>query len=285
MIWGYAGIWRREFGVYDVEDPVMARLQFLVDRGFHSGGISLAEMQDPQRRDQIAQFAAEHDLQLITHPRIRAFGWDDDTIRQKTDEFMADLQAYKDLLSIPIVAFGAGPVHRFMEKPSLQEQLDRLTEVLTPLAAGCYELGCPLGIENHVDYYCSDLVELCGRVPRLGILLDTGNTYVIGEKPIPAAREAAPFVIGTHFKDHTVYPDEKNLTLVVKGAVLGRGHVGLAEIHRILLENAPDPSRLVMLWELVPPGEMDGLEAIEESWKFIRSLPGFDMDIKKRKMP
>jgi len=276
MIWGYAGVWLKEFGVYGVEDPVMARLQFLVDHGFHSGGISLREMRDPQRRDQIAGFVAEHNLQLITHAGIRVFGGDLDTIRRRTEEFLADLQAYRDLLRVPIVAFGAGPVHRFMDKPSLQEQLDLLTEALTPLAAGCHELGCPLGIENHVDYYCSDLVELCNRVPHLGIFLDTGNTFTIGEKPIPAAREAAPLVIGTHFKDHNVYPDERNLTFIVRGAVLGQGHVGLAEIYRILLEHNPDPDGLVMLWELVPPAEMDGLEAIEQSWEFIRSLPGFD---------
>ncbi|MBD3244356.1 MAG: TIM barrel protein, partial [Chitinivibrionales bacterium] len=126
-------------------------------------------------------------------------------------------------------------------------------------------------IENHGDYYCSDLVRLCKETPHLGIFFDTGNTYLVGEQSLPACREAAPYVIGTHFKDHIVYPDPSELKFVITGAALGEGHVGLAEMYRILLDEAPGD--LVLQWEMVPPKTMDAYECLKRSWAFIKSLP------------
>jgi sugar phosphate isomerase/epimerase len=160
-----------------------------------------------------------------------------------------------------------------MRDPTLSQQLDRLAEALTPVARVCHELGRPLGIENHGDYYTSDLVELCRRVPHLGIFLDTGNTYLIGERSVPACREAAPLTIGTHFRDHYVHPDPHSLTFVIDGAPLGQGDVGLAQVYRDLLDLAPPGRRLIMHWEMVAPKGMHPRDCLEESWRFVRSLP------------
>lgn len=273
MIWGYAGVWPGAFGLHE-GDRLMNRLQFLVDHGFSSTGIGLKELEDPARREQIATFVTEHDLQLTAHFRAKYFDPDLDEVRRQADACLADIQEYGDDIRAPIVTTGVGPYHRFMDSPSLAEQLDRLAEVLIPVAAACHEMGRPIGIENHGDYYCSDLVELCKRVPHLGIFLDTGNTYLIGEQSVPACKLAAPYTIGTHFKDHYVHPDPRELKFVVQGASLGAGHVGLREVYEALLAEAPDPDALVMQWELVPPKEMDPFESLEESWTFIRSLPG-----------
>ena len=273
MIWGYSGIFTGGFRIWD-GDQTMNKLQFMVDHGFRSTGLSFSEVkQDPARRDQIAQFVAEHDLLITPHPRVPWLKGDDETIRRASDAFLADLQAYGDLLRVPICPFGVGPFHRFMKSPTLEEQMDRLAEVLAPVAKACHEMGRPLGIENHGDYYCSDLVELCKRVPGLGIFLDTGNTYLIGERSVPACIEAAPYTIGTHFKDHYVHPQPKGLLFVIKGAPLGEGHVGLREIYQALIEKAPNPKGLILQWEMIPPKDMDPFECLERSWAFVRSLP------------
>ncbi len=272
MLWGYAGIYRGDTGVYE-GDRTLNQLRWVVQHGFKSACFPLVEMKSPARRDQVAQFVAEHDLQLTVHPPIRWFQLTPDAIRRAVDEFLADLAAYGDLLRVPIVHMSAGGVHRFLAEPCLDKQLDWLATHVAPLAQGCHQLGRPLGIENHGDYYCRDLVELCRRTPHLRIFLDTGNCYLIGEPPVPACREAASYVIGTHFKDHVVFPDPKTLTFVIKGAVLGHGHVGLGEIWRDLIVRAPNPKGLVMHWELVPPEDMPTEEAVEKSWEFIHSLP------------
>ena len=271
MIWGYSGVWPGAFGIWK-GDQLMNTLRFIADNGFRSTGVGLDMMKEPARRDQVAAFVAEHDLRLCVHFGAGFFQDDLDTLQRQVDGFLTDLDRYGDLLRALIVTTCVGPYHRFMDSPSLAEQMDRLADVFTPLALGCHEQGRPFGIENHGDYYCSDLVDLCRRVPHLGIFLDTGNTYLIGEQSLPACRAAAPFTIGTHFKDHRVYPDPSELKFVVQGAALGAGHVGLREIYGYLKELAPDPDNLAMLWEMVPPGDMDAFECLEQSWQFVRSL-------------
>ena len=272
MIWGYAGVFPGEFKVWD-GDRTMNGLRFMVDHGFESTGIGLSEMKDPARRDLIGRFARDHDLKLTVGLHLDFFDPDLDSVRRGSDEFLKDLERYGDLLRVPIVTTGVGRYHRFMKSPSLEEQLDRLVEVFTPVARACHEMGRPLGIENHGDYFCSDLVGLCERIPHMGIFLDTGNTFLIGEKSVPACREAAPYTIGTHFKDHFVHPDAKALHFVIEGAPLGEGDVGLAQIYRDLLDNAPNPDKLVMQWEMVPPKDMDPWVCLERSWEFVRGLP------------
>jgi len=277
MIWGLAGPKLGGYGIHKYDDPTMGWLQFLVEHGFKSTGMRLRELEDPARRERIAAFVAEHDMRLTVHPEgVPVLGEDADEVARTTDAFLETLADVKDELRVPIVTFGVGPHHRFMRDPSLEQQMDRLTRNLADLARGCHELGCPLGIENHGDYYCSDLVELCGRVKHLGIFLDTGNCYLIGERTVPACREAAPYTIGTHFKDHWVWPNKSRpLAFMLQGAPLGEGDVGLRQIYLDLLELNPAPEKLVMQWELIPPRDpkIDDMECLRRSWEFIRSLP------------
>jgi sugar phosphate isomerase/epimerase len=272
MIWGYAGVFPGEFNIWD-GDQTMNKLQFMVDNGFESCSMSLNELDDPARRDQIGSFIAEHGLKVTAHPRVKWMDPDGDNVRRQVDRAIEQLEEYGEVLDAPITTFGAGPVHRFMDEPDLAWQLDRLAEATAPLAAACHEMGRPLGIENHGDYYCRDLVELCERVPHLGIFLDTGNTYLIGEQSVKNCRLAAPYTIGSHFKDHYVHPEPQNgLKFVIEGAPLGAGHVGLEQIYQDLLELAPAPQDLVMQWEMIPPKDMDGWDCLEQSWTFIRGL-------------
>jgi sugar phosphate isomerase/epimerase len=194
---------------------------------------------------------------------------------RKTEETIRALGEYHALLRAPIVTTLVGKYHRFMRQPSLHEQLERLPSVIAPLAYACHEFGCPLGIENHGDYYATDLVELCRRTPFLGIFLDTGNTYLIGEPSLPAIRAAAPLTIGTHFKDHHVWPEKQTFPLrfEIGGAVLGEGDVGLREAYDILLEHAPRPESLVMLIEMIPQPPMGPEECLERTLAFVRGLP------------
>ncbi len=271
MIWGYAGLWPGEFNVRD-GDPVLNQLRFAREHGFRSCSFGLRVTETPERLEQVAQMIAENDLRPAVHFRAPYFRGDMAKVHRRGEQFLRELEKYGELLQVSIVTTTAGRVHRFMDQPCLEEQMDVLAEALAPVARGCYELGYPLGIENHGDYYCSDLAGLCERVPRLGIFLDTGNTYLIGERSVPGCREAAPYAIGTHFKDHRVHPDPRELKFVVEGAPLGRGDVGLREVFRGLLELAPDPDGLVMLWEMLPPRDMDPFQCLEESWEFVRTL-------------
>lgn len=275
MIWGYAGPWFGEFTHGD--ESLMAKLRWLVANGLRATHVSLprvAEMSLAERAD-LAQYLADNDLHLVPVVSFDFLASSQDEIAQRTDKALGALREYAELVRAPIVTTLVGRYHRFMREPSFQEQMARLPEVIAPIAQACHELGMPLGIENHGDYYCTDLVELCKRTPHLGIFLDTGNTYLIGEQSLPAIRAAAPHAIGTHFKDHYVWPEKSTypLRFEIGGAVLGEGDVGLAEAYEILAQNAPNPGGLVMMLEMIPPRPMGPVECFEKTMAFIRSLP------------
>lgn len=278
MTWGYALVWTGRFLDRD-PDPLMAKLKFLVHYGLTTTGVGLEEIAGlpPARLDHVRGYLEEHGLGL--HLVIGA-GWvdaDRDAVRRRTADLLSKLERFAPLVRCPLVTTGGGPVHRFTREPALPVQLDRLAESLAPVAKRCRELRLPFGIENHGDYYCSDLVALCGRVPHLGIFLDTGNPYLIGEAPLPAVAAAAPFTVGSHFKDHVVAPrpEARPLHFEVGPAAIGEGDVSLREAYGILLDRNPDPAALVMEIEMIPP-DFSGnapVEALERSLAFVRSLP------------
>lgn len=271
--WGYAGVYPGDLGIWE-GDVLGNKLAFMREHGFASTGFGLADLDDPATVERLAAFARETGFKVSLHPRLTVFDRDPAVPLAQVTAALRRLEVLAPAVACCGVTYCVGAYHRFLRAPSLAEQLARLTEVLRPLAAGCAGLGLPCGIENHGDYYCADLVQLCERVPHLGIFLDTGNCFLIGEQPGPACELAAPHVMGVHFKDHRVYPDPKALTFVVKSAVLGEGDVGLREIFAAIMRHAPDPARLVMQWELLPPAEIGSRESIRRSWEFCRGLEG-----------
>jgi sugar phosphate isomerase/epimerase len=273
MMWGYARIWKREYLTRD-PDPLMAKLRFLVDYDLKETGIRLGDVDkmSAAQRDTVGQYLTDHDLGLHVHVHPDYTRPDLDGLKRTLGEELDLLARYHRLLRTPLVTTESEGFHRFMRHPSLEEQMDRLALLLAPVAQGCHELGLPFGIENHGDYYCSDLVGLCQRVPHLGIFLDTGNAHLIGEKPLPAFYEAAPYVVGTHFKDQLVQPNIDILHFEMRGSTMGEGNVPLRECYQILKENAPHPERLVMELEYLPPDDLDPLVSLDKSLAFIRSL-------------
>lgn len=274
MIWGYALVWPHQWKDRD-PDPLMVKLLALEEHGLIHCMTGMGEwmQMEPARRDRLIEFIQAHGLGVTLGIHTDYFGdraaARDDLARQ-TDAFLE----LAPLVNAPIATTGVAATHRFAADPPLACQMEALADLLAPVARACAGIGRPLGIENHGDYYVSDLVELCSRVPGLGIFLDTGNTYLVGEKPLPAFHEAAPYVVGGHFKDHIVAPVQDPLSFSVGAAVLGTGHVPLRECFAILQTKNPNPDKIAMQIELIPPsfkGE-DNVRAFEESVRFVMSL-------------
>jgi len=274
MSWGYAGVFPGEFRIWD-GDALFNKLQFMVDHGFASTGISLAAVEDDDLRGRVADFVQTHQLNLTPHVALPYFDAPMTECWKRVEIASRQLADWKESLNLSLVVICAGKIHRYQRDPDLKEQIRLLSRALTPLAEACHDLGIPIGIENHADYWISDLVEVCDQTPHLGIFLDTGNCCIVGEKPIPAAREAARLVVGTHFKDHIVYPSPQGgLSFEIKGATFGEGDVGLHEIYEILRTEHPAPETIQMQFELVPD-PADPWASLERSKRFVEELDGY----------
>ena len=272
-IWGYAGVFPGEFRIWD-GDEFTNRYAFMQNHGFNCTGIALDSVKDPARLKFAADFVAKHDFHHSIHFGCPYFTGASDVLFRSVDSFLEELARVRDALGAVLVTTCVGPYHRFMREPSLEFQLQRLHSVLTQLAAGCNGLGLGVGIENHCDYYLTDLIGLCKQVPGLGIFWDTGNGAMTGENPLDVSRRAAPYVVGTHFKDFYCRPDTRELKFVVTGASFGDGDIGLESIYRDLMELNPDPDKLVMEFELIPDPAMNPFESLERSKRFVERISG-----------
>ncbi len=83
-----------------------------------------------------------------------------------------------------------------------------------------------LAIENHQDFGSGELVDFCREFgPAMGITIDMGNTFPVGEAPLDFVRVAAPFVRHVHLKDYRVQFTDEGYRLV--RCAIGDGAVPL----------------------------------------------------------
>jgi 3-oxoisoapionate decarboxylase len=86
-----------------------------------------------------------------------------------------------------------------------------------------------LAIENHQDFGSEELVDFCTTFgPAVGITLDMGNTFPVGEAPLDFVRRAAPFVRHIHLKDYRVQFTDEGYRLV--RCAIGDGAVPITDL-------------------------------------------------------
>jgi sugar phosphate isomerase/epimerase len=279
MLWGYANGWFPEY-LTDDEDPLYARLKFLLKYGFREMPISLKDIlvMEETTRDKLAEFLNVHDLHLTPQIWYDYVGTNEEEAKHREEEIIQGLRKHTDMLRNWSVFTMAGAGHRFDHDLPLDEKLQRLAVRLSPISTVCQELGTPLGINNQGDFYISDFVSLCQQTPGLHLHIDTANIFWAGEPIFPAFELAAPLTIGTHWRDEICVPgNRKPRGLLLENCVTGDGDVPLKQCLSVLWEKAPDSDRLVMELELFPPSGADRIQAIQRAISFLRTLPGVEL--------
>ena len=96
--------------------------------------------------------------------------------------------------------------------------------------------GIWLAIENHQDFRSEELVGICEEAGEgVGICFDTGNTFPVGEAPLPFTRWIAPYVCHVHLKDYQAQWTDEGYRLV--RCAIGAGAVPFREMIAILAEH------------------------------------------------
>jgi sugar phosphate isomerase/epimerase len=271
--WGMAGVFPGELELWRGDEWANQR-RFVAEQGFSGGAVSVSDLTDPGRRSLLRSLAESHGQRQSVHLGLD-YREPAAATRARLDAEVSTLLNFRrevPLICVAVVVTGNG--HRFDRAVPLARQLERLNAVLAPVAARCRDAGLPAAIENHGDYYVSDLVELCGRTPGLEILLDTGNCFLIGERPETLPAEAFPMVCATHWKDHFVKPNPHTLHFELTGATLGAGHVGLEALFNRLCALHPDPAGIRMMIEWVPDPQRDARACFTDSKKHLEKISG-----------
>ena len=278
--WGYALGWYGEFLQSD-EDEHLAKLKFLTEFNFKCTHIGLKEADkfSDAKKDAVFGYLAEHDLDLMPSVGFNYLKSSGDEAKRETETQLKLLEKYAPLLRNRICHTGLSAGNRFESGMPAERVIDIISDRIGALAEGCAQIGTPLCAENHGDYYVSDIVNLCRITPHMYLFLDTGNTYLLGEKPLPAFYEAAPYTVGSHFKDQRVrpVPNANPLHFEVGNSDIGGGDAMLRECWDILRKHAPLPNHLTMLFEMFPPPGMDVMTCLEKSINFVKSLEGANL--------
>jgi len=279
--WGMAGVFPGELELWR-GDEWANKVRFVAEQGFSGGCIGVGDLRDPVRRSFLAGLAQTHAQRQAVHLGVR-YQVESETARERlAAEITTVLEARREVPLAFVCIVAEGESHRFDRVISLAEQLERLSAQLAPVVERCRAQGLPVVIENHADYYISDLIELCERTPGLGIQLDTGNCFLIGERPDLIPEAAFPLVQSTHWKDVYVRPNEQSLHFELTGATLGKGHAGLETIFARLLALHPDPASIRMMIEWVPDPQRDPRECLADSKRHLEKLSGGIFPVNKR---
>lgn len=98
------------------------------------------------------------------------------------------------------------------------------------------DLDITVAIENHQDFGSQELLDFCAESgSNVGICLDTGNSFPVGEAPLAFARRVGPLVRHVHLKDYQAQWTDEGYRLV--RCAIGDGAVPFREIAEILAEH------------------------------------------------
>jgi sugar phosphate isomerase/epimerase len=281
--WGMAGVFPGELELWR-GDEWANQHRFVAQQGFSGGGIGVSDLADNAHRAILRDLARSHGQRYCVHVGLDYRDPVEVTHARLAAE-LATLLRFREEVPVAFVAIVVtGGGHRFDRAVPLERQLEILSAGLKLLVAGCRQAGIPVAIENHGDYYVSDLVTLCLQTPGLEIMVDTGNCFLIGERPDLIPDEAFPLVRATHWKDHFVKPNPAILHFELTGATLGGGHVGLEQIFERLIALHPDPAGIRMMIEWVPDPDRDPRECLVDSKRHLEKISGGIFPVKSQNL-
>jgi sugar phosphate isomerase/epimerase len=94
------------------------------------------------------------------------------------------------------------------------------------------DAGLLLAVENHQDFTSDELLAMTDEAGAVGLVLDTGNPFAVGEDPVAFVRRAGTRIRHVHLKDYVAQFTSEGYRLV--RCPVGDGCVPLAEMAALL---------------------------------------------------
>jgi len=122
----------------------------------------------------------------------------------------------------------------------MRDYLEALIQPFKEVMPIAEEYDIPVGIENHQDLCSWELLTLSEKVgsPQLGVTMDVGNAFAVGEHPQAFAQRILPILKHVHIKDYTVHPTPSGYRL--KRCAIGDGVVDWPAIIALFDREVPE---------------------------------------------
>ena len=154
-----------------------------------------------------------------------------------------NLRAYLRLAA----RFGSPFVRVVVDKGEDEPTPDECIAQLKPLLPEFDDAGVKLAIENHDRFPARTLREIVETLgtDRVGICLDTVNSFGSLEGPEVVVETLAPYVVNLHVKDFTIRRVVHQMGFIIEGAPAGQGRLNIPWLMRQL---PGDISAVLELW-------------------------------------
>lgn len=226
-------------------------------------------------------------VQVLDNLPLQDIGLEELTmLRRRADELGLDLeigtrgiepQHLRDYLAVaralrsPLVRIVVDTATR---KPTPDEVVQSLREVLADFEAASIDLA----IENHDRFETGVLLSILEAVgsTRLGICLDTVNSFGALERPEVVVPALAPHAMSIHVKDFVVRRAPHALGLLIEGSPAGAGRLDIPWLLETVRVCGRDPDVQLELW--TPPEASEAATIArerawaEESIEYLRTL-------------
>ena len=156
---------------------------------------------------------------------------------------------------------------------SWTEHKAALLPLLRDVADDAQAHGVILAIENHIDLFADELVELVTAVdsPYLGVCLDTANNLRMLEDPMAVIAKLAPYARATHIKDVAAHRGDPKTFAFWPSVPLGHGIIDVPAALQ-LLRDAGYGGLLAIEIDYLHPAYGDEDQAVAQSVDYLRKL-------------
>jgi sugar phosphate isomerase/epimerase len=145
--------------------------------------------------------------------------------------------------------------------------VEQATERIVAFVPELEAAGVTLAIENHDRFRAAQFASIVAGVnsPRVGICLDTANSFGSLEGPDVVFDTLLPLTANLHLKDFAVHRFPDNMGFEIIGTPAGEGRLDCPSLIRRLYDLRPDANVILELW---PRADADVESTIrkEESW-------------------
>jgi sugar phosphate isomerase/epimerase len=157
-------------------------------------------------------------------------------LAQQPGETLAEAIRCTSALGAPLIRLHLTPVlegARAAWGPRWDEMIAHARKTLTHEAPRAADAGLTIAIENHQDLGSEELIAIAVEAGgHVGIILDTGNPFALGEDPVAFTRRVNHLVRHVHLKDYAPQFTDEGYRLV--RCAIGDGAVPLREMAEVL---------------------------------------------------
>ena len=164
-------------------------------------------------------------------------------------------------------AVGSGILRVVIDSAGDEPTLEEAARRVAGLAPDLESAGVTLAIENHDRFRAAEFAWIVKAVgsPRVGICLDTANSFGALEGPDVVFEQLLPLTVNLHLKDFAIHRFANNMGFQIVGTPAGEGRLDCGVLIQRLHSIRPEANVILELW---PPAEADLESTIakEELW-------------------